>query len=149
MAKELLEIAEALTELGICHRDLTPDELWVGDDGHVRVADFSFAIDLDGGRETGGLSRALEVLANVGGGYRLDAGRWCDRLAIARCVELLPRGPARDAALSELTDADALRVHRVRLRHRFVRTALLLFVQLSFRNLFRRLRGKEPRHPAL
>ncbi len=149
MAKELLEIAEALMELGICHRNLTPDELWVGNDGHVRVADFSFAVDLDGGRETGGLSRNLEVLANIGGGYRLDAGRWCDRLAIARCVELLPRGPARDAALAELMDATAFLTHRVRLRHRFVRKALFLFVQLSFRNLFRRLRGKEPRHPAL
>lgn len=149
LANELLEIAEALAELGICHRNLTPDELWVGDDGHVRVPDFSFAVDLDGGRETNALSRMPETLANVGGGYRLDAGRWCDRLALARCAELLPGCPERDAALSALRDASAFRVHRVRLRHRFVRAALCRFVHLSFRNLFRWFRGKEPRNPAL
>lgn len=149
MAKELLEIAKALAELGLCHRNLTPDELWVGDDGHVRVADFSFAVDLDGGRETGWLSRELEVLANLGGGYRLDAGRWCDRQAIAKCVELLPSCPTRDAVLAELMDAAAFRVYRVRLRHRFVRTALFRFVHLSFRNLFRLFRRKEFRNRAL
>lgn len=149
IAEELLKIADALGELGICHRNLTPDELWVGDDGYVRVPDFSFAVDLGDGREAKWLSQMPEVLANVGGGYRLDAGRWCDRLAVARCVELLPSCQGRDAALSALMDASAFRVHRVRLRHKFVRAAMFSFVHLSFRNLFRRLRGKEPRSRAL
>lgn len=148
VARELVLIVETLVELDICHRNITPDSLVLGDDGHVRLADFDFAVGLKSDTEPKWLSRDFAALAALGGGYRIDAGRWCDALAASKCVEQLPDFPSKADALARLAASSVCRVHRVRLRHRFVRTALLAFLRLAFGNLIRRVKGKLPKTPA-
>ena len=149
VARGLVRIVETLVELDICHRNITPDSLVLGDDGLVRLSDFGFAVGLKSGTEPKWLSRDFAALAALGGGYRLDAGRWCDARAAAKCVEQLPDFPAKAEALARLADPSLCRVHRVCLRHRFVRTALWTFLRLASGNLVRRLKGKFPKTPAV
>ncbi|MBT3232441.1 MAG: serine/threonine protein kinase [Calditrichaeota bacterium] len=43
IAKEILTGLKAVHETGMVHRDLKPDNILIGTDGHVRLADFSLA----------------------------------------------------------------------------------------------------------
>ena len=145
VARELVTIVEVLGELDICHRNVTPDALVLGDDGHVRLTDFNFAVGLKSGAEPKWLALDFAAIAAIGGGYRIDAGRWCDALAAATCIRQFPDFPQKTDILARLSDPSICRIHCVRLRHRFVRKALLEFLRLSFGNLIRKVKGKTPK----
>ena len=147
IAAQLLSLVRTLRELKICHRDLTPDTLVVCDDGTLRLRDFAFAVRLRTGCETRALSRHPEVLAGLGGGYRMDAGRWSDALAARRCLDLLPEFAGKGDVIRHLSDCATL--HRIRLRHKFQLLSFARFVRLAARNLVRVVRGKAAKEKPL
>ena len=66
LARELTAIGRELAELGLCHRDLGPETLWVADDGSVKISSFRFAVKRGDGRETQFLSKRWKSLVTLG-----------------------------------------------------------------------------------
>ncbi len=88
-ASDILRMAEALRSTGIVHRDISAGNLLAGDDGHLKLMDFQFAVDRANYRESEFMrSRPVYLYLTFGNCERLGAGRWNDILGqgLAECL---------------------------------------------------------------
>ena len=145
LAGELVEIADALEQSGICHRNIRPAELIVGSDGHVRLRDFRFALRANAKRETKWLSCNPRALAALGGGYRESAGVWNDFVALARCLETLPDFPSRESLLDGLMRRSAAASCHVRFRPKYRAMAYVQYLKAVVNNVWRSWHGRFPK----
>lgn len=142
IADELESISDSLERARIRHRNIRPSELLVCADGHVRLRDFRFAQKADAKRETKWLSSNRRALAALGGGYRISAGLWNDRVALARCMEMLPDFPSRSGRIRRLLDRASDVTCRARFRPKYRAAACLQWAGLALNNAWRTLNGR-------
>lgn len=150
LADEMIRIAEALSRLGFCHRDVRPDNLLLADDGRLKLIDFQFATKIDCRAETPFSKRHWKcTLAGLGDEYRFRRGLWNDRLAFARCLRELPDFDGKVACLVRLLEEAPKATCQVRLPFRMRWVFFLRWLPLALRNFNHRLRGKREKEPEL
>ena len=99
-AADVLRLARALREAGVVHRDVFPDNLILGADGHLKLIDFQLAVDRADYREDPWVERHWKFRYVVFGVNReLGLGVWNDFHALGKVLALLPQTAAvKDAA---------------------------------------------------
>lgn len=102
IVSDLVRIAEALGRAGIVHRDIRPANLLVGDDGHVTLIDFQFAIARTARSDDDYVQDNPRIAYVLGEGYALAHGQWNDVHAICQVLRQLPPSAVREAALARL-----------------------------------------------
>ena len=102
VVSDLVRIAEALDRAGIVHRDIRPANLLVGEDGHVTLIDFQFAIARTARFDDDYVQRNPRIAYVLGEDYALAHGQWNDAHAICKVLAQLPSSEERDAALARL-----------------------------------------------
>ena len=103
-AADIRALAEALKETGVLHRDLFPDNLLLGADGHLKAIDWQLAIDRNDYREDPWVVRHWKFRYVVFGVNReLGLGIWNDFHALGKILALLPQTSAVRAAADWLS----------------------------------------------
>lgn len=104
IAVALLRMADVLRDIGLVHRDIRPENIWLGEDGKIRLRGFRFAVDRRSYRKECSTLRKdpLNRLAKIGGDFVAEPGVWNDAVSFARCLEKLPATEKVRAAISEL-----------------------------------------------
>ena len=119
-ARDVIEIARALGGIGIVHRDLRPDNLMFGSDGHLKLIDFQFAVRLDSYKEESRYRRHPESLRPLGTPeYSRGDLTWDDMYSAARILEKLGDGLCATTALAEANASTGK--HVVRFPHKYIR----------------------------
>ena len=88
-AADIMRIANALKDAGIVHRDISTINVLCGEDGHLKLIDFQFAIDRNDYRESRFMRRNPKYLyVHFGSCEELGLGRWNDILGLGllRCL---------------------------------------------------------------
>ena len=103
-AADIRALAEALKETGVLHRDLFPDNLLLGADGHLKAIDWQLAIDRNDYREDPWVVRNWKFRYVVFGVNReLGLGVWNDFHALGKILAQLPQTSAVRAATDWLS----------------------------------------------
>ena len=103
-AADIRALAKALKETGILHRDLFPDNLLLGADGHLQAIDWQLAIDRNDYREDPWVVRNWKFRYVVFGVNReLGLGVWNDFHALGKILAQLPQTSAVRAATDWLS----------------------------------------------
>ena len=90
-AADILQMAEALKETGILHRDIYTDNFLLGADGHLKMIDFQMAIDRNDYHEDPWVAAHPKFLYVVFGvNHNTPCGCWDDRAALDAVLALLP-----------------------------------------------------------
>ena len=99
-AADILRIAETLHETGIIHRDVSKANLLCGQDGHLKLIDFQFAVDRRAYHESRFMRRNPKYLyVHFGNCEELGLGRWNDILGLGLMECLRSLAPqAKDVA---------------------------------------------------
>ena len=137
-AADIREMARALRETGILHRDLFTDNLLLGADGHLKMIDFQLAIDRADYREDPWVERHWKFHYVVFGVNRdLGLGTWNDFYALVAVLGQLPQTDAVRRVATELA-ADAPKMTFAAPPRGIVRFKLGLYaVSLTFQMLLR------------
>jgi hypothetical protein len=103
-AADILRIAETLHETGIIHRDVSKANLLCGQDGHLKLIDFQFAVDRRAYHESRFMRRNPKYLyVHFGNCEELGLGRWNDVLRLMKCLHTLaPQAEDAQACLRTL-----------------------------------------------
>ena len=102
-AADVLTLARALKKTGIVHRDLFPDNLLLGADGHLKAIDWQLAIDRNDFREDPWVRRHWKFRYVVFGVNReLGLGVWNDFHALGKVLARFPQTAAVKAASAVL-----------------------------------------------
>lgn len=106
-AVDIRQLARALRETGILHRDLFADNLLLGDDGHLKAIDFQLAIDRNRPREDPWVLRHWKFRYVVFGVNReLGLGVWNDFHALGKILAQFPQTETVRAVADELAAAE-------------------------------------------
>ena len=102
-AEDIRELAVALKQTGILHRDLFSDNLLVGADGHLKAIDWQLAIDRNLYREDPWVKRNWKFRYVVFGVNReLGLGVWNDFHALGKILAQFPQTETVKAVAAEL-----------------------------------------------
>jgi len=109
-ADDILRMAEALRSTGIVHRDVSTENILCGEDGHLKLIDFQFAIDRNDYHESRFMLHNPKYLyVHFGNCEGLGLGKWNDilGLGLAECLKrFAPQ--AKDAQARLLAMADGM-----------------------------------------
>ena len=88
-AQDILDMAIALKETGIVHRDVFADNLMLGADGHLKLIDLQFAVDRNDYRETKFMLKRPTYLHVTFGMTAVGLGKWNDLMGagLLRCLQ--------------------------------------------------------------
>lgn len=126
-AADLLTLADALTRERILHRDLFPDNLLLGADGHLKAIDWQLAVERDLYREDPWVTRHWKFHYVVFGVNRdLGVGVWNDFRALVDILARFPQTAAVRATAARLA-ADAPAMTFARPPKRWTRLRLRLY----------------------
>jgi len=132
-AADMLRIASALKRTGIVHRDINQDNLILGDDGHLKLIDFQFAVDRNDYHETAFMRRNWKYLYVVFAFSRpLGGAAWNDMRALKLLAQMLPQtATVRDAVATLESEEPAARFDipvpvSIRTRLRLYRASLVI-----------------------
>lgn len=129
LAADIREMARALRETGILHRDLFADNLLLGADGHLKMIDFQLAIDRADYREDPWVERHWKFHYVVFGVNRdLGLGTWNDFYALVAVLGQLPQTATVRRVATELA-ADAPKMTFAAPPGRWTRFRLWLYAQ--------------------
>jgi hypothetical protein len=105
VGEDLISILRALDASGVVHRDVYLDNLMVGDDGHLKLIDFQFAVDRNRYEECAWMRRNWKyryvVLGIVSG---LPIGVWNDASGMMRVAERLCVGNERGRVVAYIKE---------------------------------------------
>ena len=140
-------LVDALDAADVVHRDIRPETLLVDGEGRLSLSGFGYGVKRgDYKSETQCLRRRVAArLIPLGGDGVPYPGAWNDRLALARCLRMLPRTNELDARIARL-EAEAARgtgLLRVNVRKMRLRLVLLL-VEIVLRGWISPRRRKSP-----
>ena len=111
-AADMLELARALRDKEVVHRDLFEDNLLLGADGHLKAIDFQLAVDRGNPREDPWVERNWKFRYVVFGVNReLGLGVWNDFHALWKMLARFPQTPAVKAAISEIVSEAPMMMH--------------------------------------
>lgn len=107
-AGDVLLLARGLRKTGILHRDLFPDNLLLGADGHLKAIDWQLAIDRKDYREDPWVARNWKFRYVVFGVNReLGLGVWNDYHALGKILAQFPQTKTVKAVAAELAADEA------------------------------------------
>lgn len=107
-AEDVRILARALKRTGILHRDLFPDNLLLGRDGHLKAIDWQLAIDRRLYREDPWVKRNWKFRYVVFGVNReLGLGVWNDFHALGKILAQFPQTETVKAVVAELATDEA------------------------------------------
>ena len=102
-AGDILDLARALRETGVVHRDLFSDNLLLGADGHLKAIDWQLAIDRHAYREDPWVAKNWKFRYVVFGVNReLGLGVWNDAHALGKILARFPQTERVRAVAAEL-----------------------------------------------
>ena len=142
-AADLLRIASVLRRTGIVHRDINPYNLFLDEDGHLKLIDCQFSVDRNDYRESEFMRKNWKYLYIVFSFcLNLGGAAWNDAQALRLLVQMLPRTERVKEAIAVLDEEVPTSLFTIPMP-RSVRWRLrAYYASLHIQRLFRRTSAK-------